>query len=187
MNMLLGFVPFAVFAVLEHFTGLVLALALAAFASLVIIARDLLRRQSPKLLEIGSALIFGGLSLYAWWARPAWSLFEVRLYVDACLLLIVLASVAMGRPFTQAYARERTAPEVWEQPSFRRGTRAIALAWAAAFAVLVLADTCMVFVPQLPLKVDILVSLAALYAAARYTMKRTAQSAASQARTPQGE
>ena len=187
MNMLLGFVPFAVFAVLEHFTGLVLALALAAFASLVIIARDLLRRQSPKLLEIGSALIFGGLGLYAWWARPAWSLFEVRLYVDACLLLIVLASVAIGRPFTQAYARERTAPEVWEQPSFRHGTRAIALAWAAAFAVLVLADACMVFVPQLPLKVDILVSLAALYAAARYTMKRAARRAASEVRMPQGE
>ena len=112
MNMLIGFIPFAVFAVLEHFTGLVTALFVAAAASLAIIARDLLRRKSPKSLEVGSAVIFGGLGLYASRLAPAWSLFEVRLYVDTCLLLLVLASIAAGRPFTLAYARERVAPEV---------------------------------------------------------------------------
>jgi hypothetical protein len=172
MNMLLGFVPFAAFAVLEHLAGLVPSLLVAAAASLLILLRDVVRRRTPKPLEVGSFVLFGGLGLYAAWSRPGWSLFEVRLYVDAGLLLMVLGSIAIGRPFTLAYARERASPDSWQRPAFRRTCRDIALAWAAAFAVLVGADACMAWLPQVPLRVAILVSVAALFAAAKYTMSR---------------
>ena len=51
--------------------------------------------------------LFGGLAVYALLGGPAWTVIGVRLRVDAGLLLIVLASMAVGRPFTLQYARER--------------------------------------------------------------------------------
>ena len=171
MSLLTGFIPFAIFAVLEHFTGLATALFAAAAASLASIAADLLRRRSPKPMEIGSILVFGGLGLYACRFAPAWSIFEIRLYVDAGLLSLVLASVACGRPFTLAYAREKLPRAAWTRPLFMQANRAISLAWAAAFAVLVAADVVMAYVPQVPLGAGILVSVAALFLATRYSLK----------------
>ncbi|MBL6081845.1 hypothetical protein JMJ56_28065 [Belnapia sp. T18] len=52
------------------------------------------------MLKIGTAILFGGLALYALLNQPTWSVIAVRLMVDAGLLLIVLASMAMRRPFT---------------------------------------------------------------------------------------
>ena len=62
-------------------------------------------------LEIGTAILFGSLAPYALLGRPAWSVIGVRLAVDAGLLLIVLASMVLGRPFTLQYAREQVASE----------------------------------------------------------------------------
>src|SRR5689334_12198735 len=58
-------------------------------------------------------LLFGGLTLYAVLEEPTWSVIGVRLCVDSGLLLIVLVSMAVGRPFTLQYAREQVAREFW--------------------------------------------------------------------------
>ena len=55
--------------------------------------------------------------------------------------------------------------------------RAISLAWAAAFVVLVASDVIMAYVPQVPVRAGILVSIAALALAAKYTTKRARNAA----------
>ena len=52
--------------------------------------------------------------------KATWSVVGVRALVDAGLLLIVLVSMAIGRPFTLQYAREQVAPEFWNSPEFVR-------------------------------------------------------------------
>ena len=44
----------------------------------------------------------------------------VRLRVDGGLLLIVLISLAIRKPFTLQYAREHTPKERWNDPGFIR-------------------------------------------------------------------
>ena len=67
----------------------------AALVALVLLARGWWRdRGAPKILDLGSALMFGGMALYAWLGAPDWSLMGVRLRVDGGLLLIVLISLA---------------------------------------------------------------------------------------------
>jgi hypothetical protein len=45
------------------------------------------------------------------------------------------ASMAVGKPFTAAYAREEQPPEVWDLPIFHRLNRIMTLFWCGLFSV----------------------------------------------------
>ncbi len=170
MSMLLAFAPFIVFALFDRLLGVVPALSAAALVSALFLVRDWLTPgRTVKVLEIGTLLLFGGLALYAVATHTTWSLLGVRLRVDAGLLIVVLASMAIRQPFTLQYAKEQTPPEIWEQPGFRLVNNVITAAWAAAFALMVLADVAMIYMPALPLWVGIAVTVAAIAGAIRFT------------------
>jgi hypothetical protein len=92
-----------------------------AAVSAVMLLRDWVTPgRTPKLLQIGTTLLFAGLALYSRMGGPQWSIVGVRLRVDTGLLAIVLASMALGRPFTLQYAREQVAPALWNSAVFMR-------------------------------------------------------------------
>ena len=170
MNMLLAFAPFIAFVVIERTVGVSAGLAAGALVSAVMLARDLLSRgQRVKILEIGTFLLFGAMTLYSLVFGASWSVPAVRLRVDAGLLVIVLASIALRQPFTLQYAREKVAPELWDSPGFIRVNYAITAAWALAFAAMVAADLLMTYVPSVPHSVGIVITIVALYAAIKFT------------------
>jgi hypothetical protein len=170
MGILLAFAPFIVFAVLDRLTGPTIGLTAAALVSLVLIARDALTPgRSPKVLEIGTAVLFGGLALYALLTNPTWSVIAVRLWVDAGLLAIVLSTMALGRPFTLEYAREQVAPELHSSPEFLRVNYVITSAWALAFAVMVAAELALVYLPGTPHRLGVVVIVAAIIGAVKFT------------------
>ena len=173
MSLLLSFAPFLVFAVCAHLGLTEIGLWAAAVCSLVLIAKEQLGGRSLKILEVGTLVLFPGLAVFTTVARFDWTIPLVRLVVDFGLLVIVLVSLAIGRPFTLQYARETTSPEIWNRPEFMAVNRRITLVWAAAFAVLVLADAGMAFLPQIPHGVMILVTVAALLFAFKYTAQST--------------
>jgi hypothetical protein len=110
--LLLAFVPFIAFSVANHFVAPIPALMIAALVSLVIIGRDLVSGHSAKILEIGSCLLFGSLTVYAFISNREWSVIGVKLAIDVGLMLIVLFSLIVGRPFTIQYARESVPREL---------------------------------------------------------------------------
>ena len=170
MGILLAFAPFIIFAILDRLIGATGALVAGALVSATLLTRDWLAPgRTPKVLEIGTLLLFGGLSLYALLAKPTWSVIGVRLCVDTGLLLIVLASLAIGRPFTLQYAREQVAPEFWGSRSFIRTNYVITAVWALAFAVMIIAELALLYVPQLPRHVGIVVLALALVGAIKFT------------------
>src|SRR5579872_3801978 len=119
MGILLAFSPFLVFVAIERLVGIVPGLLCATVASVALLVRDAMsRNRSPKVLEIGTAILFGGLAAYALLVRSAWSVIAVRLRVDAGLLLVVLVSIMIRRPFTLQYAREQVPRDLWSSPNF---------------------------------------------------------------------
>ena len=66
-------------------------------------------------------------SVVDFWAQPLGSL---------SLCLFALATVLVRRPFTLAYARESTSPEVWDTPAFQRANMVISTAWTLGFAIM---------------------------------------------------
>lgn len=177
MNILLGFSPFLAFAIVEHLSGILAGLTAGAVAALALIVRDAMRGQPVKVLEVGTVILFGALALYAWREQPAWSIAQVRMVVDAGLLGVVLASMAIGMPFTLQYARERVAPELWSNPTFVRTNYVISGVWALAFLGLIGADLVMRTRPG----AGAILTVVAIYAATRFTQhypRHVAQSVA---------
>ena len=169
MSVLLGLSPFIVFFALMRLVSPVAGLVGALAASMLLCLGMRLRGASVKVLEVGSVALFGLLTAYTLVAAPHWTVATVRLAVDAGLLAIVLISLAIGRPFTLQYARERVAEQFWASPIFMAVNRAITWVWAGSFAVLVAADAAAEYVPAIPLWVDVAVSVAAFGSAVSFT------------------
>ncbi len=170
MGILLAFTPFIVFAVLDRIVGPAEALGAGAAVSAALIVRDLVASgRSVKILEAGTFVLFAGLALYTLMSGVTWSVIGVRLCVDAGLLLVVLASMAAGSPFTLQYARDQVAPEFWNRPEFLRTNYVITGAWALAFAVMVLAELALLYLPGLPPRAGVAVIVLALVGAVKFT------------------
>jgi hypothetical protein len=170
MGILLAFAPFIVFAAVDRLIGSVEGLIAAALVAAVLLGRDWLTPgRSLKFLEIGTFILFGSLALYAVLFAPAWSIIAVRLYVDSGLLLVVLFSIAVRRPFTLQYAREQVAAELWNSPAFVRTNYVITMVWALAFVIMVIADLVLLYVPAWPPRFGIIATILALVGAIKFT------------------
>lgn len=183
MGIILGLTPFIAFFVIMRLVSPMAGLCAALAVSLLLALRMWRRGESVKILEVGSLVLFAALVLFTLVAAPAWTVATVRLAVDAGLLAIVLVSLAIGRPFTLQYARERVPQQYWASPLFVSTNRRITAVWAAAFAVLVAADAAAEYVPAVPLWLDIVASIATLLGAIWFTrwypaaVRRAAQAA----------
>ena len=170
MGILLAFAPFIVFAIVDRLVGTTEALVAGALVSIALLLRDWIAPgRAPKILEIGTAILFGGMSLYAVLGQPAWSIIGVRLCVDTGLFLIVVVSLLIGRPFTLQYARERVAKELWTSPGFIRTNYIITAVWALAFLVMVVAELALLYVPGTPRRAGVIAIVLALVAAVKFT------------------
>ncbi|MFM0719493.1 hypothetical protein PQQ73_24505 [Paraburkholderia strydomiana] len=169
-TILLAFSPFIAFVVIERLVSVPAGLAAGAIVAAALLVRDLVTPgRHIKLLEIGTVLLFVALTIYALTNNVQWSIATVRLRVDAGLMLIVLASIAVRRPFTLQYARETVSHEQWDSADFVHINYVISAAWAVAFGTLVLADIVMAYVPALPHSTGVIATVAALIAAVKFT------------------
>jgi hypothetical protein len=170
VDIFLGFTPYVAFFVVLR-VGTVEAAMWAAFAVAALVALyGRWRGRSAKILEVGAITLFGLLALFTAVSHWEWTLTAVRLAVDLGLLAIVLVSIAIGRPFTMQYARERIAEQHWQTPLFLAINRRITWVWAAVFAVLVAAHVATVFF-SVPAWIDGVVTVAAFVYAIAFTTR----------------
>lgn len=167
--MLLAFAPFVAFAVLNHFVDPTIALAVAAVVSIVLTGRELGMGRSAKILEVGTAILFAGLAIVSYLSTAPWPVMQVKLAVDLGLALIVLVSLIIGKPFTLQYAEENSPEQIWDTPQFKKANAMITTVWLGAFAALVVADLVFLYMPDVPHRMSVLLSIGALYAAFKFT------------------
>ncbi|KWR81827.1 hypothetical protein RM96_28770 [Cupriavidus sp. IDO] len=173
--MLTGLAPFIAFFLGMRLASPVAGLGAAYMVSLLLCLRMWQRKESLKVLEVGSLTLFGGLLIYTLLAAPGWTVATVRLAVDSGLLAIVVISLAIGKPFTLQYAKERVPQEFWSSPRFLAVNRHITLAWAAALAVMVAADAAAEYVPAIPLWVEVAGTIVAFAGAILFTVRYPAE------------
>jgi len=169
MKLILGFLPFLAFALISAAGYSKLALLAGAVIAGVGIVRDATSPgKKPKTLEVGTFILFSALAIVAWLAGVDLSVALVRICVDAGLLVIVLATIAIGRPFTLEYAKERISPSQWTNASFVETNKVISGVWGTAFAVVVAADMAF-WCHAIPVHSIAIIIGGALYAAYRFT------------------
>jgi len=93
----------------------------------------------------------------------------VKLTIDAGVLAISLASLAIRQPFTLQYAREMVDAETAQLPGFMRASYIITWAWTGAFLLMMIANVLMIYVPGLPLWSGLLIAFAARNSAVYFT------------------
>lgn len=169
--MLLAFVPFVAFAVSAPILGSIGALLLGAAASALVILLGVVRGRSVKILEGGSSVLFIALAAFEYLGGARLSLVGAKLAVDLGLLLIVLLSMIVGKPFTMQYAKDDVPPEFWSSPEFLRKNQRISAVWALAFLAMVLAELAMLLWPDLPHQLPILVIVLSLVGAFKFTAR----------------
>jgi len=174
-TILLGFAPYIAFFIGMRAVSVDAGLDAALIVAIANAGRDWLQTRSLKVLEVGNVVLFAALAGFTFAEHWTWSVMQVRLAVDAGLLAVVLASLAIGLPFTMQYARERVPEPVWKTPFFRTVNTHVTWAWAAAFAVLVAMHATVVFVPGMPVWLDIAASPLVLLAAFRFSIWYPAQ------------
>jgi hypothetical protein len=176
MNLVIGFVPFILFAVLSRLSA-DLALWAAFAAAFVVTIRDFVESPSLRLLDAGSLVLFAVLALGRGFLDPGLPLAAVRFITDLVLFLLLAGSIAARKPFSVQYARLDPREAAWPPDLFLRVNYVISAVWAAAFAAMAAADGAVTFMTQVPLYGGIAVSVAALAAAVTFTLRYPAQAA----------
>jgi hypothetical protein len=98
-----------------------------------------IKLQVPKILDLGTIAFFLVLVIIGLFADRH-TLIGLEKYSQAissaALGLIVVASIVVGHPFTEQYARHGVPEDVWHTPGFRRTMVLMSGVWAAIFVVM---------------------------------------------------
>jgi hypothetical protein len=146
-----------------------LSLFAASGVCLAVIALDLYRGRSVKLLGAGSAIVFAGLGAYLTLIDASLSSSAVRTFVDAGILIISAGSMLIRFPFTLQYAIEAVPAETAGMPGFLRANYIITAAWTAAALLMMLANMAVLYVPGLPIWLSLAIAFAARNSAVYFT------------------
>jgi hypothetical protein len=132
-NPLSGLAPWIVVAVMSGIVPFEAAVLLSFATAGAILAASLLTGGAPKALEFSDTAYFLLLAIVGLVASEdvrEW----LRVWADElssiALVLIAVGSIAVRRPFTLPYARERVPPEMWTTPRFIRTNHVVSAAWA---------------------------------------------------------
>jgi hypothetical protein len=185
MGILLGFAPFIVFALLIS-VSVSLGLWLAFAAAFVITIRDFVESPTLRLLDAGSALLFGLMALFTGFIDPSASLESVRLIVDGGFLAVALVSLVLRRPLTADYGHEHMPEALWNTSAFMRANYILTAVWTLAFAIMTAADAAVTYYADIPLSLDIAIGFAALGLAIAFTVRYPASLALRRERTDAG-
>jgi hypothetical protein len=165
MNLVLGFGPFILFALLSRLSA-DLALWIAFAAAFVVTIRDFIERPSLRLLDGVSLILFGGLALWRGFWDPGLTLAALSTIVDLILTAVILFSVIVKKPFSLQYAGKSG----WSDADFLRVNYLISLVWLAGFAAMAVADAAVTFAGQPPY-LGVAVSFAAFALAILVTLR----------------
>jgi hypothetical protein len=122
----LGFVPWIVFSVVAGPSTWMWAALAALLCSLILSVPSWRSTRSISVLDAAGLVFFGALVVLALVLdRATLQPIEDRaqLLSSVVIALVALGSLAVGRPFTEYYARQQTPREYWNSPTFKPGVR----------------------------------------------------------------
>jgi hypothetical protein len=143
MGVFLGFVPWIVFSIVSGPSTWEWAALAALVCSLVLVVPDWRRTRSMSVLDAAGIAFFAVMAVLALALdRASLQPLEDRAQLLSSVVIAVVAfgSLAVGRPFTEYYAKQTTPREYWQSPDFRRINRVLTAVWGGVFVLVALCD-----------------------------------------------
>jgi len=134
ISMLLGFLPWIVFAVISGPSLWRLNAAIVVALALVLVMGY---KQLAKgfILTWGSLLFFGVNLVMVVLFRNLWVIKNLDVLAHGTLAAIAWLSIFIGKPFVLQYARETVPPERQASPFFYRTCWTLAVIWGVVFLI----------------------------------------------------
>ncbi|MGJ4962562.1 hypothetical protein [Bradyrhizobium sp. HKCCYLRH3061] len=169
MTIFLILAPYGVYAALMMVVSATLSLAVATAMCLAVVALDVVKGRSIKILGLGSAIVFAGVAAYLSLIDPTLSASAVRLAVDCGIFALSLGSMLLRMPFTLQYALEAVPPETAAIPGFLRANYVITGAWTVSALLMIVGNLMTLYVPGLPYWTGLAIAFAARNSALYFT------------------
>jgi len=169
MTIFLILAPYGAYALLMLVTSAAISLFAAVAVCLAVIALDIVRGRSVKILGVGSVIVFAAVGGYVTLIDPAMGTSAVKFAVDTGIFLVSLLSIVFRRPFTLQYAREVVDAETALLPGFLHANYLITWAWTGAALLMMIGNIALLYVPSLPLWSGLLITFAARNSAVYFT------------------
>ncbi|WP_454619982.1 hypothetical protein [Bradyrhizobium cenepequi] len=169
MTIFLILAPYGAFAALLLVTSATASLFAGAAICLAVIAFDVMRGLSIKILGVGSVITFAAIGIYVAFVDQRLGTASVRFAVDTGIFLVSLGSILARHPFTLQYAREVVDANTAQQPGFLRVNYVITWAWTIAALLMMGGNIAILYVPSLPLWSGLLIAFAARNSAVFFT------------------
>jgi hypothetical protein len=169
MTIFLILAPYAAFSLLMLVSSADVALFTGAAICLAVIAYDMVRGRSLKILGVGSVIVFTAVGGYITEIDPELSVSGVKFAVDTGIFLVTLGSILIGKPFTLQYAREAVDAETLKVPGFIKANYIITAAWTLSMLLMMAGNIALIYVPSLPLWSGLLIAFAARNSAVYFT------------------
>jgi hypothetical protein len=170
-----SFAPWLVFLLASRVTSLYGAVAVGALAAVVVLMRAMARGR-VHMLDVASTIYFAALGTALVLIQPGHLDLWAR-YAQAgshlALTILVFGSVLVGRPFTEAYAKDRVPESVWQTNRFHSLNRQISAVWGLAFLVGTVSLIAAGSVDSRQVLLRIIVPFGTLYCAYMFTQKQT--------------
>ena len=169
MTIFLILAPYGAFALLMMVTSAAVSLFSTVAICLAVIAFDVARGRSVKILGGGSVVVFAAVGGYAALIDPAIGTPAVKFAVDTGIFLVSLLSIVIRHPFTLQYALEEVDAETARLPGFMRANYLITWAWTGAALLMMIGNILLLYIPSLPLWSGLLIAFAARNSAVYFT------------------
>jgi hypothetical protein len=169
MTIFLILAPYGAFSLLMLVASAEIALFTAAAICLAVIAYDMSRGRSLKILGAGSIVVFVAVGGYVTEIDPDLSASGVKFAVDGGIFLVTLGSIMARKPFTLQYALEVVDAETAKLPGFIRANYLITAVWTLSMLLMMAGNVALIYVPGLPLWSGLLIAFAARNSAVYFT------------------
>ena len=142
---MIGFLPWIVYWILVGNVSFTTSILVTLGVAVAVNAATYARTRSFKLFEAGAIAIFVALLIVSLVGEESFLERWIQPLSNLGILVLALATVAVGRPFTLEYARESVPPEVQATAGFDYVNRLLTWVWIGAFAVMTLVS----FIPPI--------------------------------------
>ena len=181
LNIVIGFIPLALFAILTNWLPLGWSAAAGLAVAVVIIAVTA-ARGGVKILSVAQFVILAVFTVVGFTAGPgaATTLAPYARGVVSLALGAFILATSFAFPFTVQFARRSVPQQYWNSPQFLGVNRRISLAWGLAVLAVGAAHLAAAFVggvPVLRLLLDWGIPAYAAYRAYSVTKRTIAQNA----------
>lgn len=133
-NILVGFLPWILFGTLAGHTLFTLDLAIIVALLLTLIFNHY-ELKHRFLLSWATLLFFLFCLVAVVLLNNTWVMTHMSKLVDSLLVIISWGSLVMGRPFTEAYAKEHVPEVMWEDAGFKQRNFNVTLVWSILFLI----------------------------------------------------